>query len=118
MKMDLEKLALFSTTHTQRSSAFPRALRVIRTFTLLNRLPFGKFNRVNLRYSTAAFTLFPESVASPYGADSLGDWALYAFSVFRITSGIFDLPSATTFVNILKTLPLTGFTYRGLPATP
>jgi hypothetical protein len=105
---------------------------------------------VNFRYTTAAFTLSPESGASLCCADSPGDWALYAVSVSRIKSGTgyklialhsglplplvplasgspyaslqpfrpflteTPLPSANTFVNVLKTLTLTGFTYRGL----
>jgi hypothetical protein len=39
---------------------------------------------VNFRYTTAAFTLSPESGASSCGADSPGDWALYAVSVRRL----------------------------------
>jgi hypothetical protein len=86
---------------------------------------------VNFCYTTAAFTLSPESRASLCGANLPGDWALYAVSVRRLIalhsgflrtdprgsasrskSGIFDLPSANTFVNVFNTL--TGFTYRGL----
>jgi hypothetical protein len=39
---------------------------------------------VNFRYTTAAFTLSPESRASSCGADLPGDWALYAVSVRRL----------------------------------
>ena len=98
---------------------------------------------MNFRYTTAAFTLSPESGASLCCANSPGDWALYAVSVRRLIalhSGLplplvtlacgspyaslqpfrpflteTPLPSANTFVNVLKTLILTGFTYRGLP---
>jgi hypothetical protein len=51
-----------------RSDRSPR----IRTFTLLNRVPFGKFNRVNFRYTTVAFTLSPEPGASLCRAHSAG----------------------------------------------
>ena len=77
---------------------------------------------VNFRYTTAAFTLSPESRASSCGADLPGDWALYAVSVRRLialpeaSSGrsltVPPLPSASTFVNMFNIL--TGFTYRGL----
>ena len=39
---------------------------------------------VNFRYTTAAFTLSPESGVSSCGADLPGDWALYAVSVRRL----------------------------------
>jgi hypothetical protein len=39
---------------------------------------------VNFHYTTAAFTLSPESRASSCGADLPGDWALYAVSVRRL----------------------------------
>ncbi|MBW2640125.1 MAG: hypothetical protein JRE10_08165 [Deltaproteobacteria bacterium] len=39
---------------------------------------------MNCRYTTAAFTLSPESGALSCGADSPGDWALYAVSVRRL----------------------------------
>jgi len=39
---------------------------------------------VNFRYTTAAFTLSPESWASLCGANLPGDWALYAVSVRRL----------------------------------
>ena len=39
---------------------------------------------VNCRYTTAAFTLSPESRASLCCANSPGDWALYAVSVRRL----------------------------------
>jgi hypothetical protein len=39
---------------------------------------------VNYRYTTAAFTLSPESWASLCCANSPGDWALYAVSVRRL----------------------------------
>ena len=39
---------------------------------------------VNFRYTTAAFTLSPESGALPCGADLPGDWALYTVSVRRL----------------------------------
>jgi hypothetical protein len=59
----------------------------IRTFTPLN-FPKGTlFNRVNLRYTTAAFTLSPEPWALLCGANLPGDQALYAISVPRIESG-------------------------------
>ncbi len=95
---------------------------------------------VNFRYTAAAFTLSPEPWASLCCANSPGDWALYAVSVRRLIalhSGlplplvtlargspyaslqpfgrsltVPPLPSANTFVNVLKTL--TGFTYSGL----
>jgi hypothetical protein len=53
----------------------------IRAFTLLN-FPKGTlFNRVNFRYTTAAFTLSPEPLALLRCANLPGDWALYAISV-------------------------------------
>jgi hypothetical protein len=58
----------------------------IRTFTLLNRVPFGKFNRVNFRYTTAVFTLSPEPWALTCCANLPGDWALYDIPVPRIES--------------------------------
>ena len=39
---------------------------------------------VNFRYTTAAFTLSPESRASLCCANSPGDWVLYAVSVRRL----------------------------------
>ena len=39
---------------------------------------------VNRCYTTAAFTLSPESGALPCGADLPEDWALYAVSVRRL----------------------------------
>ena len=39
---------------------------------------------VNFRYTTAAFTLSPESGALLCCADLPGDWALYAVSVRRL----------------------------------
>jgi hypothetical protein len=39
---------------------------------------------VNFRYTTAAFTLSPESGASSCCADLPGDWTLYAVSVRRL----------------------------------
>jgi len=39
---------------------------------------------VNFRYTTAAFTLSPESGASLCCANLPGDWALYAVSVRRL----------------------------------
>jgi hypothetical protein len=39
---------------------------------------------VNFHYTTAAFTLSPESGVLPCGADLPGDWALYAVSVRRL----------------------------------
>ena len=39
---------------------------------------------MNFRYTTAAFTLSPESGASLCCANSPGDWALYAVSVRRL----------------------------------
>jgi len=39
---------------------------------------------VNCRYTTAAFTLSPESGASSCCADLPGDWALYAVSIRRL----------------------------------
>ena|SRR3989339_639206 len=39
---------------------------------------------VNFRYTTAAFTLSPESGALLCCANSPGDWALYAVSVRRL----------------------------------
>ena len=39
---------------------------------------------VNFRYTTAAFTLSPESRTLSCCADSPGDWALYAVSVRRL----------------------------------
>jgi hypothetical protein len=39
---------------------------------------------VNFRYTTAAFTLSPESRASLCRANLPGDWALYAVSVRRL----------------------------------
>ena len=39
---------------------------------------------VNFRYTTAAFTLSPESWASLCCANLPGDWALYAISVRRL----------------------------------
>ena len=57
----------------------------IRAFTPLN-FPKGTlFNRVNFRYTTAAFTP-PEPWALLRCANLPGDWALYAISVPRIES--------------------------------
>jgi hypothetical protein len=39
---------------------------------------------VNFRYTTAAFTLSPESWVLSCGADLPEDWALYAVSVRRL----------------------------------
>jgi hypothetical protein len=49
----------------------------IRTFTLLNFPKGALFNRLNFRYTTAAFTLSPEPWALLRGANLPGDWALY-----------------------------------------
>jgi hypothetical protein len=58
-----------------------------RAFTLLN-FPKGTlFNRVNLRYTTAAFTLSPEPWALLCCANLSGDYALYAISVRRRVRG-------------------------------
>jgi hypothetical protein len=73
---------------------------------------------VNFRYTTAAFTLSPEPGASLCRANLPGDWALYTVSVrwlIALRSGflravprgnaprgklrIFDLPSASIYVN-------------------
>jgi hypothetical protein len=77
---------------------------------------------VNCRYTTAAFTLSPESGASSCCADLPGDWALYAVSVRRLIAlpeassrrslTVPPLPSASIWANDLNTL--TGFTHRGL----
>ena len=77
---------------------------------------------VNCGYSTAAFTLSPESGASSSRAGLPGDWALYATSVRRLTalpeasSGrsltVPPLPSASIWAYDSNTL--TGFTHRGL----
>jgi hypothetical protein len=77
---------------------------------------------VNFRYTTAAFTLSPESRVSSCGANLPGDWALYALSVRQLIAlpeasfgrplTVPPLPSASTFVNMFNTL--TGLTYRGL----
>ena len=77
---------------------------------------------VNCDYTTAAFTLSPESGASSCGADLPGDWALYAVSVRRLIAlpeassrrslAVPPLPSASIWANGLNTL--TGFTHRGL----
>ena len=77
---------------------------------------------VNCRYTTAAFTLSPESGASSCCADLPGDWALYAVSVRRLIAlpeassrrslAVPPLPSASIWANDLNTL--TGFTHRGL----
>jgi hypothetical protein len=84
---------------------------------------------VNCRYTTAAFTLSPESGASSCCADLPGDWALYAISVPRIESGAgsahsfalrlpLDGPSrfrpCLWLVLVSVNRSLTGFTYRGL----
>jgi hypothetical protein len=42
------------------------------------------YKDVNFRYTTAAFSLSPESGALPCGADLPRDWALYAVSVRRL----------------------------------
>jgi hypothetical protein len=47
---------------------------------------------VNYRYTTAAFTLSPESWASLCCANSPGDWALYAVSVRRLIALHSGLP--------------------------
>ncbi len=39
---------------------------------------------MNFRYTTAAFTLSPEYRDSLCGANSPGDWALYAVSIRRL----------------------------------
>jgi len=77
---------------------------------------------VNCRYTTAAFTLSPESGASSCCADLPGDWALYAVSVRRLIAlpeassrrslTVPPLPSASIWANDLSSL--TGFTHRGL----
>ena len=77
---------------------------------------------VNCRYTTAAFTLSPESGASSCCADLPGDWALYAVSVRRLIAlpeassrrslTVPPLPSASIWANGLNTL--TGFAHRGL----
>jgi hypothetical protein len=97
-----------------------RSPRII-TFTLLN-FPKGTlFNRVNLRYTTAALPYLLKPWAFLRGANLSGNWALYAISVPRIESGaglahsfalrlpsdghlttISPLPSASTFATIIK----------------
>ena len=67
---------------------------------------------VNCGYTTAAFTLSPESGASSCGADLPGDWALYAVSVRRLIAlpeassrrslAVPPLPSASIWANDLK----------------
>jgi hypothetical protein len=56
----------------------------IRTFTLFNRFPSGKFNRVNFPYTTAACTLSPESWALVCCATLPFEVALYAISIRRL----------------------------------
>jgi len=94
------EMALSSTPIAIQAAPSDRSPR-IRTFTLLNRVPFGKFNRVNFCYmvrqahhvltlskdTTAAFTLSLEPGALVCCATLPGDWALYAISVPRIMSG-------------------------------
>ena len=120
-----------------RSGRSPR----IRTPARLNKVPSGKFIRVNCCYTTTAFTLSPEPWASLCCANLPENWALYAISVRRLTalhSGLplplvslacgspytslqpfrprlaaTPLPSANTCANKSKDL-LTGFTHRGL----
>ena len=58
----------------------------IRAFTLLNRIPIGKFNRVNFRCTTAPFTVSPVPWALTCCAVLPGDSALYGVSVRRPTS--------------------------------
>ena len=48
------------------------------------RVQISPNKNVNFRYTTAAFTLAPESGALPCGAGSPEDWALYAVSVRRL----------------------------------
>jgi hypothetical protein len=70
-------------------------LSKIRPFTLLNSPKGTLFNRVNYRYTTAAFTLSPEPWALLRGANLPGDWALYAISVRRLIalhSGFLQTP--------------------------
>jgi hypothetical protein len=77
---------------------------------------------VNCGYTTAAFTLSPESGASSCCADLPGDWALYAVSVRRLIAlpeassrrslAVPPLPSASIWANDLNSL--TVFTHRGL----
>jgi hypothetical protein len=95
---------------------------------------------VNFRYTTAAFTLSPESGASLCCANSPGDWALYAVSVRRLIalrSGLplplvalacgspcaslqpfrpflteTPLPSANVYIRVSRRW--IGFTHRGL----
>ena len=77
---------------------------------------------VNFRYTTAAFTLSPESRALLCRANSPGDWALYAVSVRRLIAlhsdflRTFPRGSALVFGSYLCQciFTLTGFTYRGL----
>jgi hypothetical protein len=77
------EMALSPTPIARQAAMWDRSPR-IRTFTLLNRVPFGKFNRVNFCYTTAAFTLSPEPRALVCRATLPGDWALYAISVRRL----------------------------------
>jgi len=68
---------------------------------------------VNFHYTTAAFTLSPESGVLPCGADLPGDWALYAVSVRRLIvlhSGL-DAPQgvALTFGKPCASLSLQTF---------
>jgi hypothetical protein len=61
--------------------------------------------------------LFPESSPGQAKLIALHSGFLQTFlhgNAPRKKVGIFDLPSANTFANVLKTLTLTGFTYRGL----
>jgi hypothetical protein len=101
----------------------PGRTRRIRTFTLLNRVPFGKFNRVNFRYTTSTFLVasgdYPTSLRqdrympcfsqtrrslSEDGLRSVphGSALLTRRSLWRR-----GLPLASTFVNMLNIL--TGF---------
>jgi hypothetical protein len=59
-------------------------------------------------HSGLPLALVPLSCGSPYAS----------LQPFRPFLTEMPLPSANTFVNVLKTLTLTGFTYRGLPDTP
>jgi hypothetical protein len=62
---------------------------------------------VNCRYTTAAFTLSPESGASSCCADLPGDWALYAVSVPRIKPGVCTPASFGRFLAV-SPLPLSN----------
>ena len=84
---------------------------------------------MNFRYTTAAFTLSPESRASLCRANLPGDWALYAVSVRRLIALRSDFlqtvprGSALVFVNGVRVprksqVKISSFFEAKLPLLP